>query len=294
MSAEARFDPRGVAGYRWMDNGQSSFSGALRTLYGQIDAMFVRWSQACRADERLYPVLLPTREMAKLDYFTSFPHLATFACALSPEKDNLSAFAKTAGSARESDVQLTVLAPVQSMLTPAACYHVYVEEQGNTLEAPLHVTTRCACFRREEYYAPLRRQWCFGMREIICVGDADEVKGFLERYRAKVARFFEEVGLPIAWTAATDPFFNAAANPKFLAQKLDPVKTEMVFGDLAIGSVNFHRNFFGETFGITRSGAPAFSGCVAFGLERWIYAVLAQFGTDPGRWPDFADARWSR
>jgi hypothetical protein len=121
------------------------------------------------------------------------------------------------------------------------------------------------------------------------------VKGFLEKYRAKVARFFEEVGLPIEWSAATDPFFNAAANPKFLAQKIDPVKTEMVFGgDLAIGSVNFHRNFFGETFDISRSGAGAFSGCVAFGLERWIYAVLATFGTDERRWPDFNDARWSR
>jgi hypothetical protein len=165
---------------------------------------------------------------------------------------------------------------------------VYVEEQGATLDAPLFVTTRCACFRREAYYAPLRRQWSFGMREIICVGGADEVKGFLEKYRAKVARFFEEVGLPISWDAATDPFFNAAANPKFLAQKIDPVKTEMVFGDLAIGSVNFHRNFFGETFGISRAGAPAFSGCVAFGLERWIYAILAHYGTDPARWPEFA------
>ena len=68
---------------------------------------------------------------------------------------------------------------------------------------------------------------------------------------------------------------------------VDPVKTEMVFsGELAIGSINSHRSFFGETFGISRGDSPAFSGCVAFGLERWLYALLARFGPDPQRWPD--------
>ena len=43
----------------------------------------------------------------------------------------------------------------------------------------------------------------------------------LERYRSRVARFFEEVGLPVAWTAATDPFFNAAANWDKLGQSPD-------------------------------------------------------------------------
>ena len=61
----------------------------------------------------------------------------------------------------------------------------------------------------------------------------------------------------------------------------------MVFADhLAIGSVNFHRNYFGEAFGITRDGQEAYSGCVAFGVERWLYAWLAHFGTDEAGWPD--------
>jgi hypothetical protein len=69
-------------------------------------------------------------------------------------------------------------------------------------------------------------------------------------------------------------------------QKLDPVKIEMVFnGDLAIGSVNFHRNYFGEAFRITRAGADAYSGCIAFGVERWIFAFLTHFGTDEAGWP---------
>ena len=59
----------------------------------------------------------------------------------------------------------------------------------------------------------------------------------------------------MAWKTATDPFFNPSQNPNALMQKLDPVKKEVVFGGkLALGSANFHRNFFCETFKIERDG----------------------------------------
>jgi hypothetical protein len=67
--------------------------------------------------------------------------------------------------------------------------------------------------------------------------------------------------------------------------KLFPVKEEFVFRStsddpgLAIGSVNFHRNFFGERCEIgLADGSAAFSGCAAFGLERWLAALQATFG----------------
>jgi hypothetical protein len=142
------------------------------------------------------------------------------------------------------------------------------------------------CWRREEHYSPLRRQWSFTMREIVRIGAMDEVKEMLAAERERLERFFAAIDLPISWQAASDPFFDPSRNPKFLAQRLDPVKTEMIFGDgLAIGSINFHRNYFGEAFGIARGGEAAFSGCVAFGLERWLYAFLSRFGPDVRRWP---------
>lgn len=125
------------------------------------------------------------------------------------------------------------------------------------------------------------------MRELVCIGTADEIKAFLASTQERVTDFFERIRLPIDWQNATDPFFNPSRNPKFLTQKLDPVKTEMVFQDsLAIGSVNFHRNYFGEGFDIQRDGHEAYSGCVAFGGERWLYAWLAEFGTNEADWPD--------
>jgi len=55
---------------------------------------------------------------------------------------------------------------------------------------------------------------------------------------------------------------------------------------LAIASFNDHETFFGEAYGIRLAdGAPASTGCVAFGLERWLLAFLLAHGTVAARWP---------
>ena len=252
-----------------------------------MDELVLTWAKEWGAPEYRFPTFIPARELAKLDYFRSFPQLVTFPVVLDSADDNLRRFTEGTPLNDRGELQMTETAPIRDALTPAACYHFYVQFRGETLDRPRYVTTRATCFRREEYYAPLQRQWSFSMRELVCLGTADEVKAFLDETQDRVNRFFERIHLPIDWQNATDPFFNPARNPKYLTQKLDPVKTEMVFQDhLAIGSVNFHRNYFGEAFEIQRKGEEAYSGCVAFGLERWLYAWLAQFGVDEAGWPD--------
>jgi seryl-tRNA synthetase len=282
----ARRDDGSHPDLRWRGN-QAVLGGTLLALYRRLDAAFTLLGTSEAAAEVMYPTLLGAAHLAKLDYFKSFPHLATFACNLDRDPDNLGAFARGAGLDERGGVALTALEPVTQVLTPAACYHVYVDLAERELSEFRTVTTRATCFRREAHYAPLERQWSFGMREVVGIGAAEDVKAFLARGRLRVAHFVEDLGLSIEWLAATDPFFDASRNPKFLAQKLDPVKTEMVHrGRLAIGSINFHRNFFGDTFAIDHRGEPAFSGCIAFGLERWIRAILDTHGPDAAAWPD--------
>ena len=284
----APVDLSALPGYRWYDNGQSALGGSLLEAYRRIDTMLVRWAAECQAEDFFFPTFISARELGKLDYFRSFPHLLTFPASLEPAQNNLNRFTESNPLDAEGCVHVTALEPIRDVLTPAACYHFYISLQGQALSSPRYLTTRASCFRRETHYRPLERQWNFSMREIVCIGTAPEVKGFLSRYREKADAFFKRVALPIEWKKATDPFFNPSRNPKYLAQRLDPVKTEMVFRTgLAIGSVNFHRNYFGEAFQIRRDGEDAFSGCVAFGIERWIFAFLNQYGPDQSVWPDF-------
>lgn len=287
MPADKLIDYDDMPGYRWLENGQSALTGDLLELYQRLDQLFVRWAAECGAREYLFPTFIPARELAKVDYFRSFPHLITCPVTLDADTENLKRFADGQPIDANGNIQLTQTAPIRDVLTPAACYHFYIHFQGDTLDKPRYLTTRATCFRREAYYAPLERQWGFSMREIVCIGSVDEVKEFLARYRERLDCFAKDIGLPVKWENATDPFFDPSSNPKYLCQKLDPVKTEMVFQNrLPIGSVNFHRNYFGEAFQIKRCGKEAFSGCVAFGIERWVMAFLTRFGSKPSDWPN--------
>jgi len=283
MSADAVSLP----GLAWHENGQSSLSGSLLRLERAVDRIFLSWAGTWSAEEYRFPTFIAARDLARLDYFHSFPHLVTFPIVLDPDDENLRRFTTGEPLADDGSVRLAATSPIRDVLTPAACYHFYAHFCGQAFAAPQYLTTRNTCFRREAYYAPLRRQWGFSMREIVCIGSAAEVEAFLETTRERVADFFGRIGLPIAWAHATDPFFNPTRNPKYVAQRLEPVKTEMVFGDdLAIGSVNFHRSYMGEAFSMRRGDEEAYSGCVAFGLERWLYAITSHFGPEPGAWPD--------
>jgi len=293
MRHERSVDPiehRDLCSY---ENGQTALSGSLAALSRRLDGLFLRWARGWQAEEHVFPTFLPAAALARIDYFRSFPQLVTFPTALDPDADNLARFAAAATVDESGAIKLGRTAPIRDVLTPAACYHVYLRFEGESLRAPCFVTTRATCYRRESHYLPLRRQSSFSMREIVCLGTRDEVSDFLDTSREWITGFFRGVGLPIEWRPATDPFFNPAANPRYLLQKIEPVKTEMVFGSqLAIGSINFHRNYFGETFTIERDGEAVFSGCVAFGIERWIYAFLDHFGMEPSEWPaiDSSDA----
>ena len=273
-------------GLRWLPNGQSILSGPLLELFRSLDRLFLGWASALGAEEHRFPPFLPAVELDKVDYFRSFPHLATFPVTLDSEESNLRHFQQGTPVGPDGALALAKTTPVRDVLTPAACYHFYVAFQGERLSRSRFVTTRAACFRREVRYAPLERQWSFSMREIVCLGTAQEVRHFLDGARQTVTHFVERIGLPVDWKQASDPFFNPGRSGKHLMQQLDPVKTEMVLeDDLAIGSVNFHHNTFGEAFDIQRDGEPVFSGCVAFGLERWILAILSRFGCSPADWP---------
>lgn len=280
----------GPAGLGWRQNGHAVLSGPLARLAADCDRGFTVLADAWQAEPEEHAAMIELAGLERVDYLASFPHLATFPICLDPDEVNLKEFTGRGPLDAGGAVRLTGTAPVREVLTPAACYHVYLHHQGESLEEPLHLTTRNTCFRREAYYEPLRRQWSFRMRELVCLGTRAEVAEFLASTTSMVDALCRELDLPVTWELATDPFFQPARNPKYLAQRLQPTKREALFGDLAIASTNLHEDHFGAAFDITRDGRPAVSGCVAFGIERWLYAVTRRHGADPAGWPDVTAA----
>ncbi|GLY32624.1 hypothetical protein [Kineosporia sp. NBRC 101731] len=258
-------------------DGRATLGPAAIGLLGRLDRTFAGWGLEAGAQEYRFPPLLTVGDLAKMDYFDNFPHLASPVSALN--RTLMSDAGLAEGTVADGAVVASALVDAEYVLPSAACYGAYFDLAGSPVEGGNRViTTVATCFRREDHYEGLRRLFGFTMREVILVGDRDTVLEHLGTFKARIAAFLEQLGLPHHVDVATDPFFDPNG-AKSKMQKLFPTKEEFLYdGTLAIASVNFHRNFFGDRYRIRLpDGSPAFTGCVAFGLERWISALGRQY-----------------
>lgn len=264
--------------------GFATLGPELTEARARLDATVLAWAREVGARQQVFAPLMSVPALAGFDYFDNFPQLMLLAAPIEPAV--LAAGADSARMSatlvRDDQVAPEALAPARWVLPSAACYNVYLDLSQETLSAPRYVTTVATCYRNETHYDGLRRLHAFTMREIVCVGPRETVLAHLAGFKPRILALAARLGLTLDIAAASDPFFQPEGGRGVL-QKLFPVKEEFVHGgSLAIASVNFHRNFFGERCRISLDGGePAYSACVAFGLERWLAALLETHGPDP-------------
>jgi hypothetical protein len=246
-------------------------------LFDALDARFQEIAIALAARPVTGPALLPTEGLARLDFFRNFPHLGLSAATFTDETRAELACGEAAIPSSEH-----TLVSTGHCLPTATCYGLLLSLRERGLGTPEVITSIGRCFRNEEQYDGLRRLWAFHMREVLYVGSQGGVVDHLTRSRALVLDLVDRLGIKVRHEPATDPFYLGNGSRSLLS-RLDPVKFEFVSEDgTAIASVNRHRNFFGERLGISFEGGSAYSGCLAFGVERWVHALLQVHG-DPAR-----------
>lgn len=173
-------------------------------------------------------------------------------------------------------------------LPPATCYRLFQELAGARLAEPLAATLTGACYRRERREDAGRRR-AFTMREIVILDGEEAVREARDAIAASSLRLARRLGLEAKLEDAEDPFFVGPGEGRRLLQRLLRLKVELVApvsGEpLALASFNLHQDFFGERLDITVGGRPAWSGCAAWGLERWRLALDGRWGPTADRWP---------
>jgi hypothetical protein len=193
------------------------------------------------------------------------------------------------------DAALADMDRPEACLSPAVCYHVYHLYEGRTIPPLAAVHGICSkCFRYESSnIKDLRRLWDFTIREVVFMGAREEVLAARDRSIEMMSDFLKGHALAGEIRTASDPFFIAPeATSKTYFQLSSDSKFEVSLllsgGErLAVGSHNYHSDFFGRVFNVNvETGGPMHSVCVAFGLERWVYAFLQQHGSNPAKWPD--------
>jgi seryl-tRNA synthetase len=288
--------------------GVYSLGPLVTRLIGYFEGRFLDLAASFGAQPYRFPTLIPARYLERVNYFRAFPHSLTFVTHLREDLDAIDHFSQLA-ACDEAGVLNTPpasFAQVQTLLSPAVCYHLYFALADKTLPGgKLAATAVGNCFRYEAInLVSLERLWNFTMREVIFVGPKDYVLENRETARQRMHRVLEETGLAYRVESANDPFFigefrkqaafQSAFQLKYEIRARLPFKERLALvvkrssppSTLAVGSYNYHQDFFGRNLNISLpDGSPAHTGCVAFGLERIAFAFLAQHGLDPAGWP---------
>lgn len=245
-------------------DGALRMHGAVGALRDAFDNTVCEWSNELGASEQKFSDEIPLSVLDRAGFLSAFPQKLV----------------RTDDAARP----------------PAVCYHHYPTLAGGVVDpGGVIVTALGRCYRNEfdlNSTNPAERLREFTMREIITVGDDEQVEKVRRNLMERVELWIKELGLDGFIETATDPFFTDESRGRRLIQQMLPLKYELrlrvdrVGRTIAAASFNNHHRHFGEAFGIRLvSGDTASSGCVAFGWERWVIAFVNQHGPDERNWP---------
>lgn len=240
------------------DDGLLSPGVAETRLIRALQSRLREMALAAGAEERMFPTVIAAEILDRSEYFQSFPQSAS--AVNSPNKTG------------------------SYFLSPAVCYHCYQLLMNSALAGDTLLTCQGRCFRAES--ANDSHLWEFTMREIVFLGSDGFVRAQCDAWRQRTARWAAQLGLTAKLAPATDPFFVGETRGKKLLQQIRELKYELtapglVGTDIPLASFNLHERFFTSRFEVTlTAGEPAYSGCAAFGIERWCMALMAQHGVN--------------
>jgi seryl-tRNA synthetase len=266
----------------------------------RFDALVTRVCAPDKPETPRFPPVIPRRTLEKAGYLKSFPQLCGAIYSFAGKDGAALDLAERASRGEDWSPFLSM---TDVVLVPAACYPAY---PAMALRGPLPargVTLDlggCYVFRNEPSGDPARLQM-FHQREMVRIGEADDVVAWRETWMARAGKIFEQVGLNAILALASDPFFGRGGKLMANNQRQQGLKFEVLVPiaspePTAVASFNFHQDHFGSAFGIRlHDGKVANSACLGFGLERITLALFRAHGIDPCGWPnDVRNHLWPR
>ena len=274
--------------------GRYGFGPKLVALMDYFDREARRMASMFEAEARQFPSLIGADVLDRCRYLTNFPASLNLVSHLREDHAVLQQFASSGHwDGNHLAFDRDGLSQIECLLSPSVCFHWYMWLRDTELTRPRAITALGKCFRYESSnLSGLERLWDFNMREIIFVGEADYVLNARNRLVDASAQYLDELGMAYEISSASDPFFVDSYAVQAAYQQGFDLKFELLAPlpysgkKLAVGSINYHQDFFGRSFAIRTPAGPAHTGCLGFGYERLALAFLAQHGLSETHWPD--------
>jgi seryl-tRNA synthetase len=283
LIATGLFVPSGV-------DGVYGRGGRFEEIRTAVEALITRRSINVDPERMAFPPLVPKEQLERIGYLSSFPHLAgTIFSFEGDESEALELERRVSEGEDWSSLQSqTALA-----LIPAACYPVYpaVAARGPLPADGVTVDLGGSyVFRNEPSQDPARLQM-FHQREMVRLGEPDQVLAWRDAWSQQAVEILGALGLDAKADLASDPFFGRSGKMLARSQRSQALKLEVLVSitaeePTAVASFNAHREHFSSVFDLRQpNGEHAHTACVGFGLERITLALLSRHGLDVATWP---------
>lgn len=275
-------------------DGMFLFQGIFWKIFKSLHEYVKNLAKKYNAIEQEYPTIWPIDLFRKIDYFKEFPQLVFLTTNVKDGFDERNNFSKLYNKDNIYN-SIKIDKNIDNSrygLAPAVCDPCYYAlENTNDIQNNIY-TSYNKVFRHEfSKTNSLDRLQIFSMREIIFVGDKNFVLMTRQRLIDDLIELLKYLNLDSKIETANDPFFSETAM-KSMFQYVSRLKYELLaklnYSDsyLAVGSINFHLDFFGRAFNIKLPDRSyMYSGCIGIGFERLVYALYCQYGHKIEEWP---------
>lgn len=280
------------------EDGVIGFAGGAAKLFNYFDSVFKGFADKIGAEEEKYPVLLPLKTLDDTGYLKTSPQYQMFCEKMPEDMEELQKIYMNDSQIQEKKENL---GKVICALSPSACFHVYERYRNINLNEPKSVTLLQNVFRNEGRFGwkEFGRLKDYHVREVVFIGDVTYVEQARKKIMEMTKCFMKKIKLSGRIVRSSDCFMIPQMQKYKLIQLKRKSKYEVCLEyrkenrmeEMAAGSFNFHGNTFTYPFHIKVEGKKqetddTVTGCVGFGIERWVLCFLSRYGECEKNWPE--------
>ncbi len=274
--------------------GRYGFGPKVIRLIQAFDNHILELATDFKTRQYSFPSLIGADVLSRCRYIANFPSSLNLVSHLREDLGLIQEFARgvTCDEQGKLDFNPQAISRVDCLLSPSVCFHWYQWLHEQHLSELSSITAIGKCFRYESSnLVGLERLWDFNMRELIFVGPGEQVLERRDKCLKLAIDILNSLEMGFEVSTATDPFFIDTYAIQTAFQQGFELKHEILVTlpynqkKLAVGSVNYHQDFFGRSFDIGTENGPAHTACIGFGLERLALAFFSQHGVEESKWP---------
>ena len=253
--------------------------GKFLKYFYNLDFFLINRSNSKKYEKIHVHSMLPLQSFLRNGYLLNFPHHIMFA---SHVKRDLK-FIDQVSALKESTRINKAIDKPQLVISPTVCYHIFETLKDSNLNVNKVFDSISSCNRFESInYLTFERLQSFTMREFVAFGSQIFIKNFLRENTIYFKKKFIKNKIKFRIITANDQFFSQLGIKKMAYQSLNDLKFEFQFWLpyekkwLSVGSFNNHLDILVNKYNIKSQKNALHSGCIGWGYERFVYAIIAQ------------------